>query len=499
MARWLKRPHRRSLRRHAFGIALAVVVSPLVLVLGTNWFETLFGQRALESLHQTRDTIFTLYEQGASDEEVRTRIEELARSRTQYVRVLDESGTPRLSVDAWIGESWYDPIGDLFYGPDRKEAQRAWELERGPVERRLEAQDAKNLGSADGCYFSTPGNLYICAAGAWIERPDGLKRLIHVQGSTRRALQALYESRRQLLKLGLFTLALALMLAWWTLARMVRPVEHLREEVLRRATEAVPRAGIDIGRRDELGDLADAFNTVLLALGERNRTNEAFLADLAHELKNPVAAVRACAERLPATRPDDPARLQRLADVLHQSAGRLDALVTQLLELARAEAGLHNEQRDRIELLELLRALCHTTQEDPRYQEVRVELVAPAQPIELMGVADRIESALRNLLDNAASFAGPGGWVRVEVDADAHRIVIRVKDSGSGIAPEDLPRVFDRFFTTRRDSRGTGLGLSLARAVVEAHGGRIEVESLPGQGAEFSVLLPRVPLVALGA
>jgi two-component system sensor histidine kinase ChvG len=346
---------------------------------------------------------------------------------------------------------------------------------------------ARGSGRDERCHFSTPGNLYICTAAVRVSAPEGAG-VVHVQASTRRAMQALYESRRQVVKLGLFALALALALAWWASSRIVRPIERLREEVLERATHAVPRAGIDIGRRDELGDLTDAFNTVLLALGERTRTNEAFLADLVHELKNPVAAIRASADRLRDGQPPDAARLARLADVLHASSARLEALLTQLLELARAEAGLPNESRARFDLGAHVRGLCAGLQADPRYTHVALRLQTPAGAVTVTGVADRVEGALRNLLDNAASFAR--GEVRVDLAVRGGQIELRVSDDGPGIAPEDLARVFERFFTNRKDRRGTGLGLSLARAVIEAHGGRISAASPPGQGAVFTVTLP---------
>ena len=109
----------------------------------------------------------------------------------------------------------------------------------------------------------------------------------------------------------------------------------------------------------------------------------------------------------------------------------------------------------------------------------------------VQGVASRLESVLRNLLDNALSYA------RTRVCIEVNRVVgeaeIVVSDDGPGIPPEDMPRVFDRFFTTRGDRRGTGLGLALARAVAEAHGGTIQAQSPPGGGARFVVRLPFTP------
>lgn len=127
---------------------------------------------------------------------------------------------------------------------------------------------------------------------------------------------------------------------------------------------------------------------------------------------------------------------------------------------------------------------------DPRHEGVRFELARPAGALGVQGVPQRLELAFRSLLENAASFAGPGGWVRVAVEAGPESLQVAITDSGPGIPPEDLPRLFNRFFTRRGDRHGTGLGLALARAVVEAHGGRVEARSPPGEGATFVVSLP---------
>jgi two-component system sensor histidine kinase ChvG len=188
--------------------------------------------------------------------------------------------------------------------------------------------------------------------------------------------------------------------------------------------------------------------------------------------------------------PLDEARKDRLAEVLKRSSTQLDALVTQFLELARAEAGLPNEDRERVDLAEQLRGLTSAIRADPRYEKVEIRFTPPAGPIVMNGVAQRLERALRNLLENAASFAGDGGWVEVKTELAPEGVRIRITDSGPGIASENLPRLFDRFFSRRGDKHGTGLGLALVRAVVEAHGGSVGAESLPGAGATFIVSLP---------
>jgi signal transduction histidine kinase len=112
------------------------------------------------------------------------------------------------------------------------------------------------------------------------------------------------------------------------------------------------------------------------------------------------------------------------------------------------------------------------------------------EPARVRGVAERLETVVDNLLANAASFAQPDGEVRLVVSVQGARVHVAVTDDGPGIAEDDLPRVFERFYTTRRHDKGSGLGLALVQAVVEAHGGTVAVTSRPGEGATFTASFP---------
>jgi signal transduction histidine kinase len=182
-----------------------------------------------------------------------------------------------------------------------------------------------------------------------------------------------------------------------------------------------------------------------------------------------------------------------MAKILAESSNRLDALVSQYLELARAEAGMPNEQRTEIDLAALAKGVA--TSLEPAFPEAKIVVDADG-PVKLEGVSSRLDSLVRNLVDNAASFSDD---VRVSVRREdlaggTARAILEVVDKGPGIAEGDVPRVFDRFFTTRgtasRGKKGTGLGLALVKAVAEAHGGEATVRSKEGEGATFRVTLP---------
>lgn len=480
----------RSARWKVLLATLAVLLLPPLIVLLSSLndasVDLRMRQRAVDSARQ----VAALLVDGSRTRTALARtIDRIAASYGVRIRVVADDQSVLFDADREAGNPLVRAFGALFFGPDGAPSLAAYDRTLPPVGQRAEAVAARTGGAPSvDCRQADNGRLLVCHAALAIDGADG-RRLVYTQESSRRAIRALYDVRYQVLKLTLFALPLALLLGLWLGWRVVRPIEHLRADVLRRARLAAPHADLDASRPDEVGELANAFNALLAALAERNRQNEAYLADLAHEFKNPVATLRASAERL-AESATDPARAQQLSALMLRSCGRLDALVTELLELARAEAGLPGEARQTVQLNLLVGGLIDALRADERWRGTTIELVEAASEVAVPGVAARIETALRNLLDNALSFAGDAGWVKVIVvcDPDGARIIVR--DSGPGIAAGDLPRVFDRFFTTRGERRGTGLGLALVKAIAEAHGGSATAASPPGQGAELTLWLP---------
>jgi two-component system sensor histidine kinase BaeS len=222
------------------------------------------------------------------------------------------------------------------------------------------------------------------------------------------------------------------------------------------------------------------FGRVAGAFAEQDRLRRQLMADVAHELRTPLAILQGRIEGLlDGVYPRDEARL---AELLEETR-HLSRLVEDLGTLAHAEAGALELRKEPVDLGDLLRDVAAALT-----RPIAIEVPAELPAIEVDPV--RIRQVLLNLLANALRHTPAEGVISVELQAQPQRMLIRVRDSGSGIAPEDLANVFERF-QKGSGSRGSGLGLPIARKLVLAHGGDIGIESTPGQGTEVTVSLPR--------
>lgn len=494
-------------------MALAMLVLPQLIVVGWSFMERDIGGKLQgETRASVEEAAAAIRESDASGA---AKLDRIAASWGTRIRLVSKENVVVLDADADRNTDLVHQIGTLFFGPDGAPTMRELDETFGPITKREEVARATGWSAgpplppplpegthrapsslldfptatkADaivtGCRASPAGKLLVCHAATAVTY-EGAPHVLYAQESSRRAVRALYDLRYHLARLSIVMLPLALAFSWWMGRRMVRPIEWLRERVLEKARSANPRADIDLRGGEEVRDLAEAFNDLLGALDEKRRANEAVAADLVHEFKNPIAAIRSAAESLASGGAADAQRAARIAKILETSSAQLDALVSQFLELARAEAGMPNEDRVDVDLDALARGIASAHPNDQVRFDVEVD------PVTVVGVPARLDSLVRNLVDNAASFAGDGGEVFIRVRREGDEAILEVSDSGPGIPPADLPRVFDRFFSARKQGRGTGLGLALVKAIAEAHGGGVSAES---EGATFTVRLPAKPL-----
>jgi two-component system, OmpR family, sensor histidine kinase ChvG len=257
------------------------------------------------------------------------------------------------------------------------------------------------------------------------------------------------------------------------------------------------------GRDDELGDLATSLETMTSALSERMDAIERFAADVAHEIRNPLTSIRSAVETLDLV--TDPASQERLTNILKHDVGRLDRLITDISNASRLDAELARERPRPLNLEKLLSELAGFYTETGRPGEVAVRFMPPEslEPVSVPGREGPLSQVFRNLIDNARSFSSLSTAehpeVRLGVRREGRQMIATVEDDGPGLPAENLETVFERFYTARPKGAAfgghSGLGLSIARQVVEAHGGTIRAENRTDAdgkvvGARFVVTLP---------
>jgi two-component system sensor histidine kinase ChvG len=253
------------------------------------------------------------------------------------------------------------------------------------------------------------------------------------------------------------------------------------------------------GRDDELGDLTRALENMTVALSTRIDAIESFAADVAHEIRNPLTSIRSAIDTLPLVR-DDRAR-ERLMAILQQDVSRLDRLITDISNSSRLDAELSREPPRAFDLARLLADITGLYNASAKPGDAPV-LFAESEVGAALMVSGRegpISQVFRNLIDNARSFSPPGGQVRVRAERLGRTVQVFVDDDGPGIPPDNLETVFERFYTSRPKGaafgHNSGLGLSIARQIVEAHDGRIWAENRVNAeggvtGARFGVAFP---------
>jgi two-component system sensor histidine kinase BaeS len=273
--------------------------------------------------------------------------------------------------------------------------------------------------------------------------------------------------------------------------RLARPIHALTAAVQRmEAGDRSARVPMKGRRQDEVGRLAHAFNAMAVSMEENERQRQAMVSDIAHELRNPLTNVRGYLEGVQdGLVPVDDALI---ASLLEEST-LLGRLVDDLQDLALADAGrlhLHPEPLDAAEVVEQV-AAAHRAAATVAGITITAEVDGP---LRIDGDPGRLRQALGNLVGNALRYTPAGGSVTLSASAADGQATIVVADTGTGIAAEHLPHVFDRFYradaSRSRETGGSGLGLAITRHLVEAHGGTIEAQSVDGAGSTFTIRLP---------
>ena len=294
----------------------------------------------------------------------------------------------------------------------------------------------------------------------------------------------------------LMFLLVSTLLSFFLAQTIVRPLRELVQAAVRvrqgrdRAVE-VPRLP---DRRDEIGMLARATSDMTAALRHRIDAVESFAADVAHEIKNPLASLRSATESL--GKVDDPDLRKQLLDIAIHDVRRIDRLVTEISDASRIDAELSRAEFERIELDALVHNIVASREERGENDGRKVEIHAYGGPFYVMGVAIRLERVIENLLDNAVSFSPQGGTITLSLSQSDGMIDIAVQDAGPGIPEEKREKVFHRFHSDRPAEEDfgnhSGLGLAIGRTIAEAHDGTLHAESRP-DGESGACLVLSIP------
>ena len=293
------------------------------------------------------------------------------------------------------------------------------------------------------------------------------------------------------------------MLLAGTIAEPVRRLAGAAESVRRRIRSRVEIPDFT-RRRDEIGHLSGALRDMTNALYSRIEAIESFAADVAHELKNPLTSLRSAVETLPVAKTDE--SRARLLNIIHHDVRRLDRLISDISDASRLDAELQRQEAAPVDFAKLLSTLVAVANEVKRDDGVKVTLRfegGGARAFQVPGHDSRLGQIVDNLIENARSFSPPGATVRVTCRRLRNHIEIFVDDDGPGVRPDALEKIFERFYTDRPHQgfgQNSGLGLSISKQIVEAHGGTISVENRTGApgpdgeptvlGARFIVRLP---------
>ena len=352
-------------------------------------------------------------------------------------------------------------------------------------------------------YIRRQGHRLLITVAEPVERARHTVGIVVLTRAAREVDNALFTIRMSILSLTVIALVLTVALSWYLSRTIARPLLHLARAA-HEMREGRGRAGTVsrrlLGRRDEIGELAQALSESATALWARMDAIERFAADVAHEIKNPLTSIRSAIETL--RRIEDQGQQRRLLAIISEDVIRLDRLISDISDASRVDAELSRTATGPVDVARMLALLAeiHEATHDPDDGEPRMVLDAPAGGLAVAAVEGRLVQVLRNLIGNALSFSPPSGTLTLRAAEAGAWVEIAVEDEGPGIPEARLEHVFDRFYTERpageQFGKHSGLGLSISRQIVEALKGQISAENRRGPdgavlGARFVVRLPK--------
>lgn len=296
---------------------------------------------------------------------------------------------------------------------------------------------------------------------------------------------------KQVIWAALAALVLGVALSYFITRSLTRPITKISRAVGKFAKGELD-SRVDISRRDELGDLARAFNSMAEDLSQLEMLRRGFVANVSHELRSPMTSMQGYVQgMLDGTIP--PEEHAKYLGVVLSETKRLNKLISELLDLSRIESGKFPLKYQKFDANELIARIMFQYEGRIEEKHISVDIDFRQQQCMVWADPDRISQVVVNLIDNAVKFLHDGGSLTVWTHIDEEHAIVTIKDDGPGIAADDLPYIFDRFYKADKahSGRGTGLGLSIVKKILEQHGQDIRCNSTPGHGTAFIFTLAK--------
>ena len=428
---------------------------------------------------------------GYADRISRERLQLTTRPiQVQVNLLLSENATQQQLVNALQQQADNNRVYLLFVDSTGNMVSEIAPAQLGYITPRLASLPA-NVSKADtGRFRAMDNKLYIFVAfpltGQYAQLAGGDEVVLAVPRPA--TLAVLGSLVWPFMLAAIIALVVSLLISLWLGRTIYRPLVGVKAAAQKIAqgdySQRVPEEG-----PEEIKELAVSFNHMTGEVESSQTRLRHFVADVSHELKSPLTSIQGFAQALlDGTATDEETRTHAI-QIIQSESKRLKRQVDELLELSRMQSGQASLLKERVDTTDILSRSIEIYA--VQAGEKRVKLSLSGEPgLYVMGDADRLEQVFNNLLDNAIKNSPSGAEVNITSSRSGDMVHVTVSDSGPGISAEHLPHVFERFYQVTGVRTGVGLGLTIAREIVLAHGGTIEVSSQPGEGARFTVNLP---------
>jgi len=469
-------------------VGLIIVVTLAIGSLSSIEIESYFRQRLVNELAGQSRQLEHLIKTGSvvarGDETWYSRLQDYAQVSNLRLTLMRKDGVVLFESD--LSASQLSTMENHLMRPEVREA-----LKMGSGS---ESRHSKTLG-VDLLYFAH-------RLDEPLELPSGRVRFLRIAVPLTEVQAVLREIRWMIGLAGVVVIVLVTGLSLIVSRRVSQPVKEMAVVASEIRSGNLERR-IPVKGEDEIGQLGVVLNEMLdklhadiIQLRKLERVRSEFLGNVSHELRTPIFAVQGLLETLLNGALEDPKVNRDFLEKAHRNVIRLNVLLNDLIEISRIEFGEMKMSFRYFDVNEYLRSVVSEMLPASERKGISLEsTLSTSDDVQVLGDKERLRQVMLNLIDNAVKYTEGGGKITVSARDEGQAVRISVADTGCGIAPEHLPRIFERFYRVDRDrsreAGGTGLGLAIVKHIVEAHGSKVEVESEVGKGSVFSFALKK--------